>query len=161
MPAKNNSMKRKASSLLILLFTAIQLTFAGGTPDKLQAKNILIRTNRVIGHAQMSVKRGGNYSGDLSKAVAHARVAKKLFNDGNYLRAIQHSRLARIDAVQAIKANKVKLPMDASFTTQETELFGDLPSDEDLNKEALQLHPETLKDQDLMNGNLNIEFVQG
>ena len=147
-------------TLLTCLFY-LGVSIGVAAPDKLQAKNILIRTNRVIGHAQMSVKRGGVYSGDLAKSVVHARTAKKLFLEGNYLRAIHHSRLARVLANQAIKANKVKLPMDASFTATEVQLFGELPSDEELSKEAALSQDANLKDQDLMNGNLLIDFVEG
>ena len=150
---------------ILLLFALILSIFNNASADiqldKLQSKNIIIRTNRVIGHAQMSVKRGGNYSGDLYKSVIHARTSRKLYLEGNYLRAIHHSRLARQFAVLAIKINKVKLPMDAPFTTLENQLFGDLPNDEELYKEAALAQPDLLKDQDLMSGNLLIDLIDG
>src|SRR6186713_2964547 len=131
------------SILCILLFLLVVSGITSASPlvDKVQAKNIIIRTNRVIGHAQMSVKRGGIYSGDLSKSVIHERTAKKLYQEGNYQRAIHHARLARVLANQAIKSNKVKLPMDAVFTPAENQLFGEVPSDEELSKEAVQAQP--------------------
>lgn len=126
--------------------------------DKIPARNFIIRTNRVIGHAQMSVKRGGKQTGDLAKAVMHERVAKKLFLEGNYLKAVHHSRRARILAVQAIKANNVKPPLEASFTPVEQQLFEQIPADTDLDSEADTMEPATLKDNDLMNGNLDLDL---
>src|SRR5688572_4647086 len=104
-----NYTKKTSITLIAILFSIGCYAFP---IDKVQANNILIRTNRVIGHAHMSIKKGGNLTGDFAKAVHHERVAKSLFKSGEYEKAIYHSRLARILATQAIKANKVKLPMD-------------------------------------------------
>ena len=139
--------------ILVASFHAI-----GGPVDRMQANNILIRTNRVIGHAHMSVKKGGNYTGDLAKAVRHERTAKAYFKQGEFEKAIYHSRLARIQASDAIKANKIKLPMDASFSPAELQLFSDLPTNEALEQEAAYQNIQASSDKDLMTGNLDLEL---
>ncbi len=149
---------------LKFLFTISFVTLLSGNMmalppvDKQQANNILIRTNRVIGHAQMSVKKGQNFTGALSKAVHHERVAKAYFKSGEYEKAIYHSRLARILATDAIKSNKIKLPMDASFSPAEQQLFTEIPDENTLNQEADAQNSEKINDKDLMNGNLGIEL---
>ena len=145
--------------IITLFFSGNALVGYTNPPiDKTQANNILIRTNRVIGHAHMSVKNGKKFTGDFAKSVHHERVAKAYYKSGEYEKAIYHSRLARMFATDAIKANKVRLPMDAAFSPAEQQLFTEAPTKEELEKEAMIKDPEKIEDKDLMNGNLNIDL---
>lgn len=148
-------MKKLSLSVALLLITLISLSaFATQPPavERQKALNVLLRTNRVIGVAHMSVKRGKVYTGNLAKAVRHERYAKKLFNQGNYHRAIVHSRKARLFAVEAIKANKVKPTSDCTITPEEGQLAGTAPSDQELEDEMAKEEPE-VKEEDLVNNN--------
>jgi hypothetical protein len=153
-------MKNTASLIFIIFFALLLYPKAEAQKQvpKDKALNVLLRTNRVLGHAHMSVKRGKVYTGDLAKAVRHQRYAKKLYNNGNYLKAIHHSRRARLLAIEAIKANKVKPTGDCSITPEENELMGTVPSDKDLEEELAKDGIPELKDEDLVNNNnLDIE----
>jgi len=147
------------TSVIFILLAFFSLSMANGQQPvaKDKAKNVLLKTNRLIGHAHMSVKRGKVYTGNLGKAVRHERYAKSLYEKGNYLRSIQHSRRARLLALEAIKANKVKPTSDANFTPEETELIGSAPTDKELEDELTTEKVAEVKDEDLINSNnLNI-----
>lgn len=139
-------------SLLTLLVT-YPLAEAQKPIAKEKALNVLMRTNRVIGFGHMAVKRGHVYTGDLAKAVRHERFAKKLYLEGMYHKAILHSRRARLLAMEAIKANRVKPTSDCSVTTEENEMMGNSVSDQDLDKELDDSKAPELKDEDLINNN--------
>jgi hypothetical protein len=146
-------MNSTKSNLLffILLLLFLPLTAQKPVPrDK--ALNVLLRTNRFIGHAHMAVSRGKVYTGNLGKAVKHQRYAKALFQKGNYLRAIQHSRRARLFALEAVKANKVKPTSDASVTPEETEMMGTI-TDQELDADLTKDNVVELKDEDLVKNN--------
>jgi len=148
-------MKQLSISIFTLFLILISVSASKAqspVADRQKALNVLLRTNRVIGVAHMSVKRGKVYTGNLAKAVRHERYAKKLFNNVNYQRAIAHSRKARLHAVDAIKANKVKLTSDATITPEEDEVIGAIPGDQELEDEAAKEIPE-LKEEDLVNNN--------
>jgi hypothetical protein len=152
---------------LILLFSLICLTSttacyvqANPSEDKADCKSMIIKTNRVIGHAHMSVKRGGIYTGDLSKAVRHERAAILLYKEGNFQKALFHSGRARKYAMEVIKTNKVKPPLEGTFTATEIQQLSLLPSDEVLDEEVAKIVPYEIKDQDLANGKLEIDFKE-
>ncbi len=142
---------------LLILFFSLQLVEAQKPIAREKALNVLLRTNRLMGHAHMAVKRGKVYTGDLGKGVRHQRYAKKLFMKGMYLRSIQHSRRARLLALAAIKANKVKPTSDATITPEETEMMGNV-TDKELEDELATEMQGEIKDQDLINqNNLDLE----
>jgi hypothetical protein len=138
---------------LFILILSLPLTQAQKPVAKEKALNFLLKTNRLIGHAHMAVKRGKVYTGNLGKAVRHERYAKKLYAKGMYLQSIQHSRRARLLALEAIKVNKVKPTSDANITPEETELIGTAPSDQELDDALAKEKIEEIKDEDLINSN--------
>lgn len=148
-------MKRFKTPLLFLflVFFCISFTQAQDPVPKDKAKNVLLRTNRVIGFAHMSVKKGKIYTGNLGNAVKHERYAKKLYNEGNYLKAIHHSGRARKLAHEAIKANKVKPTAEVSLTPEEESLMGAAPSDQELDDELNKEDAEALSDEKLISSN--------
>lgn len=141
--------------IAILAFLLIQTSLFAQEPNvpKEKALNVLLRTNRVIGHAHRAVKMGKVYTGDLAKAVRHERLAKRLYLKGMYHKAIVHSKRARLLAIQAIKANNVKPTSDCSITPEEEKLVGQSPSDQDLDNELSKENVEDVKEQDLVNNN--------
>jgi hypothetical protein len=147
-------MKQLKTSVLFLFMLMILLPLAEGQKPvpRDKALNVLLRTNRFIGHAHMAVSRGKVYTGNLGKAVRHQRYAKALFLKGNYLRAIQHSRKARLHALAAVKANKVKPTSDATITPEETAMM-ETVTDEELEAELTKENVAELKDEDLVKNN--------
>lgn len=118
---------------------------------KIHAHRVIRRTAGVINIAYIKVKENKNYTGDLARAVAHQRFARKLYRRGMYLRAIHHSRVGRIYAIKAIKANKGADSNDYSFTAEEEELMKNPPSDQALMDELTKDDPaqSNLKDQNV------------
>ncbi|MBX9850618.1 MAG: hypothetical protein K2X86_02560 [Cytophagaceae bacterium] len=146
-----NKLQTIAIFILLLLFVA-PLAEAQ-VPARQQALNHMLKTNRLIGVAHMAVKRGKVYTGNLGKAVRNQRYAKKLFTNGNYLKAIQYSRRARLFAVEAIKANKVKPTSDATLSPEEEKLAGTMPSDQAMDEEMAKENVAGVKEEDLINSN--------
>lgn len=147
---------------LAAVFMMASFTFgaqAAPAVDKAKAKIVLSKTNRGIGVAHMTVKRTKKYTGKLGKAVKHARVAKKLYTAGNYDRSVYHSLRARKLALEVMQENGAKTGSDFIFSTDENTMLSSSPSDADLESEANKEFPTELKDEDLMNGNLDIEVL--
>ena len=117
-----------------------------GKPNKQQhqsmvhAQKVLKRTHFVIVKARMAVAKNKNYTGDLAKAVAHQRQAKKMFAMKNPHRAILHSRQARMYAFKSLEANKATADVDQSyhFNKEETALAGVEDKSLNLEKELEQ-----------------------
>ena len=155
-------MKTIKNILLLLGVLALSLPAAsqprtklGGNPagvpkvEKHQARKVLHRTAIVVFHAHKLVKQNKNYTGDLARAIAHQRFAKKLYMRGKYHRAIHQSRLARLYALKAIKANKGTEIEECKMTPEEQELMKDAPAEADLISEMAKDNPGAkFKDED-------------
>ena len=151
--------KIKSYSLLLLLACSITFAQAQKPVAKDKALNFLLKTNRLIGHAHMSVKMGKVYNGSLGNAVRHERYAKSLYLKGMYSQAIHHSKRARLLALDAIKSNKVKPTSDAIITAQETELLETVPSDQELDDALAAEKAEEIQDQEIIKNNkLDLEI---
>lgn len=146
-------------SLVLSLFTLVSV-IANPTVDKVKVKNYLLKTNRTIGFAHMVVKKTKVFNGNLSKSVNHERLAKKYYNEGQLEKSVYHSYRARTLANEVIAENKAKAPMDASFTAEEQQMASGKPSDQELDDELAKEVPASVngKDEDLMNGNLDIDI---
>ena len=121
----------------------------GPKVEKHHARKVIHRTAVVVFHAHKQVKKGKNYTGDLAKSIAHQRYAKKLYVQGKYLRAIHQSRLARLFAIKAIKANNGNEIEECKFSKEEGDLFKDGPTEAELVKELSQENPGAkYKDED-------------
>lgn len=109
------------------------------------AQKVLKRTHFVIVKAKTAVAKNKNYTGDLSKAVAHQKQAKKMFAMKNPHRAIQHSKAARMYAFKSLQANKADGDVNQSyqFNKEENALAG--PEDNSLNLEK-ELEQTTFDD---------------
>ncbi len=117
--------------------------------EKFQARKVLHRTAVVVFHAHKLVKQNKNYTGDLAKAIAHQRFAKKLYVQGKYYRAIHQSRVARMYALKAIKANKGTEIEECKLTPEEKELMKNGPADDELIAEMTKENPGAkMKDED-------------
>lgn len=120
-----------------------------------QAIHVIKRTNKVILVAHNQVKKNKVYTGDLAKAVHHQRYAKKLLAMHKAHRAIQHSRLARMYAFQAIKQNKGMVSKEMQFNDEESKAMGENISDAELDKELKDNDPtvsyddKTITDKDM------------
>ena len=130
-----------------VVFTSIMLlAVAAGYPKanwaKNDAKKFINKTGLLILHAQKVVKEGKVYKGNLAKAIAHQTYAKKLYNNGNYLRAVYQSHVARFFAALAIVNNKQKVPNALQTSKQEGKDLGALPAQESLEKELQTEMPD-------------------
>jgi len=108
---------------------------------RLRARRVIHRTAVVLTAARNELKKGQNYTGDFSRAVAHQRYARVLFLKGNYQRAILHSRRARMLAFASIKANKGELKKEWEFNKEEAAEGNNIPTDDQLDKELTAMNP--------------------
>lgn len=124
--------------------------------DKMRAKRVIRRTAIVIRHAQNLVRENKNYTGDLARAIAHQRYARKLYFEGKYLRAMHQSRRARQLAVLSIQANKGTEPAGAANEKEDEDIMNqEKVSDADLDTELEQNSPGySTKDEDFVNAAL-------
>ena len=96
-----------------------------------KAIKVLKRTNHVIVDAKKAVNKYKVYSGDLSRALHHQQLAKKLMNHNKVNQSMQHSRIAREYAFKSIKLNKGTINKEYEFTQEEKNFMGkNTPSDE-------------------------------
>ncbi|CAN5916132.1 hypothetical protein BH11BAC7_BH11BAC7_10560 [soil metagenome] len=125
--------------------------------DKVHARRVIRRTAYVILHAQKKVKENKNYTGDLARAVAHQRYARKLYFQGKFLRAMHQSRRARYFAILAIQANKGSETADMKLDPEDEAVMNDSPAtDTELDKELETATPGySQKDQDFVDAALN------
>jgi hypothetical protein len=121
------------SMLLLIAFTGP--VFAGYLENRIAAKNMIRRTAFVIRVARRDVNEHRVYTGDLARAIAHQKLAKKLFADGEYMRAMHQTKWARHLAKKAIYANKGVVPGEANLTTEELSLTANSPSGEELDRD--------------------------
>lgn len=112
--------------------------------SNLDASNLLNRTNLAISKAYTSVTTKKVYSGSLSKAVHHQKIAKKLLSENKNFRAIHHSRIARTLAFKALRLNKDYSHGEWDYTMQEQTLFGNGIPDEELTTELKNTYPNNL-----------------
>lgn len=147
-------MKTLAKTLLLLIAcTAFFNTVEAQPLLKIKTHRVIRRTAVVILAAHKKVKEGKVYTGNLARAIAHQKYARKLFRRGMYLRAIHHSRRARLLAILAIQANKGSVDMaEAKNNVEEDELMKNPPADAELEAELLKEEPGvSLKDEDVVN----------
>lgn len=124
--------------------------------ERVHAKRVIRRTAIVIHHAHKQVKENKNYTGDLARAIAHQRYARKLYFDGKYLRAMHQSRRARQLAILSIKANKGTEPAGSANEKEDEDIMNsEQVSDADLDKELDEKMPGySTKDEDFVNAAL-------
>ena len=152
----------KTKALIITLFIILAGFFqteAATAVEKARAKAVLVKTNTALGVTHMTIKRTRKFSGKLGLAVKHERYAKKLYEAGNYDKAVLHSLFARKIATEAMGENGAKTNTLFTYSPEEKGFLANSPSDEDLKKEALADDPKEIKDEDLMNGNLGLEIL--
>lgn len=101
---------------------------------KNRTRTFLRRTTMVLLATHKVVKANKVYTGNLARAIAHQRYARKLFFRNRFYRAIYHSRRARLLAFSAIKANKKTVPKEWAFQSGDEAHFKDSPSDAELDK---------------------------
>jgi hypothetical protein len=146
--------------LSLILFSAAVAgpAIAGPAGKKMAARHMIRRTAVVIRAAHRQVREHKVYTGDLARAVAHQKFARRLFGDGEYVRAMHQTRWARALAVRAIVANKGAEPPEAALTPEEMSETANGPSEEQLTgelKAAMPSEPE--KDEALININLDLD----
>ena len=128
---------------------------------KEQAKRIIRRTAVVILIAHKKVKEGHVYTGNLAKAIAHQKFARKLYRDGKYFRAIHQSRRAKFLAIQAIKANKGVESAEMRYSRDDDEATKGGPSDDELDKEMEKEMPgQTMKDEDVITSEPDVDLKE-
>lgn len=151
-----NTRRILLSFIILTLFT---ITFLGAAPyDKAKAKAVLVKTNNAIGMAHMTVKRTRKFSGKLGLSVKHERFAKKQYQAGNFDKAVLHSLAARKYATEVMAENGAKTNTLFILSAEEKS-YVESKSAEELKKEVDEDSASELKDEELMNGNLNLEVI--
>lgn len=146
----------KALLILLVLPALVSVSETSAQPAKAlvkkeHSKRVIRRTAAVIIIAHKKVKEGKVYTGNLARAIAHQKFARKLYREGKYFRAIHQSRRARQLAILAIKANKGSESDDMRFSKEDEEAMKGGPTDADLDKELLKEMPnEPIKDEDVI-----------
>jgi hypothetical protein len=107
------------AAVLALLMAAAPLDTAAQPRLRMKSRKVLNRTNLVLAKAKIDVKQGQVYTGKLSLAVRHQRLARVLHRRGMFVRAINHSRRARVLAFAAIQANNQPVPAEYQFQGDE------------------------------------------
>ena len=133
----------------------------GPKVNKVVAHRVLKKTAYVILIAHKKVKEGKKYTGDLAKAIAHQKYARKLYKEGKYLKAIHHSRRARFLAVKAIVANGGTETEDMKFSKEDETVFSANPSpaDDTLDAEMGQkMKGEPMEDQKVVNTDPDVDI---
>ena len=126
--------------------------------DKVHARRVIRRTAVIILEAQKDVRDGKVYTGDLARAVAHQRFARRLYLNGEFLRAMRQSRRARWFAMQAIKANKPSDNISDNYDPEDQKIMNQSPasSDADLDNDLQKDSPNySTNDQDFTNAALD------
>lgn len=151
--------------LLLLLVLVVGTTELNAQPrrpavrhaDKVHARRVIRRTAYVILAAQKKVKENKVYTGDLARAIAHQRLARKLYFRGEFLRAMHQSRRARYFAILAIQANKGTETSDMKLDAQDDQVMNDNPvSDADLDAQLNTESPGySQNDEDFVNAVLD------
>ncbi len=127
-------------SLALLILSTPMLFSRNIIMTKMASRRFLVRTSIVLIAAKNAVKEGKIYTGDLAKAAAHQKYSKLLFNKREFLRAVFHSRRARLLAILAIKANKGNnVPKEAELNKEEQ--LSNVPSDAELDKQLGTAEP--------------------
>ncbi len=125
--------------------------------SNVDASKVLNKTNQAIEVAFTSVNEKKEYTGDLSKAVHHQKIAKKLLSENKNFRAIHHSRLARTLTFRSLRLNKNYDHEKWDYTMEEQELFGNGIPDGELIDELNNTYPnkqfldEKITEKDLKN----------
>ena len=143
----------------VIFVLLVQITWALPAVEKAKAKVTLMKTNRAIGVAHMVIKKTRSFSGLLGKSVKHERFAKKLYNEGKYDRAVYHSLKARQYAGEIMKASNAKTTSDFLLSADEKQWADSSPSDQELEDEVNKDNPAVIKDEDLMNGSLDLDVL--
>lgn len=133
----------------------------GGNPQvkKEHAKRVIRRTAVVILVAHKKVKEGKVYTGNLARAIAHQKFARKLYRNGKFYRAIHQARRARHLAIMAIKANKGAETADMRYSKEDEDNLRGGPTDENLDAElAKEMPGEPNKDEDVIGSEPDIDL---
>jgi len=127
---------------LFLAITAIGVSAAEAQPrprakkaavrkaNKVHARRVIRRTAFVIHRTHKAVKENKVYTGNLARAVAHQRYARRLYARGMFLRAMHQSRLARRFAFAALSANKGAQTADMNFDKEDEAIMNENPVDD-------------------------------
>jgi len=124
----------------VILLTNLSTMAQHPQPERPEAKEdartIIHRTKVVIEEAQRAVARGHVYNGDLAKAISHQHFAIKLYNQGFYGRAINHTIRARQLAFVAIRDNKEAIKAEWNWDPKELNYVKALPPESQLEREV-------------------------
>lgn len=126
-------MKKLMTVLLLIGILVLNATVLFAAPkDRNHARHVIRRTAVVLVAAQKSANEGGVYVG-LGRAVGHQMVARELFRQGHYLRAIHHSFRARALAINVLRRNQRAMIREAKYDRTELKYVKSAPKDDDLD----------------------------
>lgn len=129
--------------------------------SKEKTKAFLKKTTVVIIHAKKQVSEGKNFTGDLSKAITHQKMARSFYKKGMLFKAVHHSKIARDYATKSIKANKGKEIEESKFSLEENELLVNAPTEESLTADITAQNSESITDESIITKeNLDIDLAE-
>lgn len=131
----------RSAALLLILFAGSLLQTGAQPAMRNRARGFLNRTSVVLVSAKTELNKGKNYTGDFSRAVAHQRYAVRLFRNGFYQKAINHSHRARMLALAVIRSNKGQVQRDWELNKEEKDLHANTPSDQQLDSDLTKDSP--------------------
>jgi hypothetical protein len=108
---------------------------------KYQVKAYLNRTVLIIHEAKKQLNTGKNYTGDFAHAIAHQKLARNLFQNGQFQKAGFHSHRARVFAFAVIRDNKGLVNKEFVSTKEEENLEANRPKDDELDRSLLKSEP--------------------
>lgn len=102
--------------------------------ERVESKQAIMRTAKVLKAAQKEARRGGAPAG-LGLAIGHQEYALHLHREGQYSRAIYHTLRARALATAVIDRNKGVRIVEVVLTPAEVVYRNVIPKDADLDAE--------------------------
>ena len=140
-----HSMPRSVILLLFLLILPLSQTQAQQAMRH-RARMFLHRTSLVLVDAKAQLNKGQVYTGDFARALAHQRMAVRLFKAGYFQRAVNHSHRARMLAFAVIRSNKGQVDRKWEPNKDEQAMHANAPSDQQLDRDLQQENPSLAYD---------------
>lgn len=137
--------------MLVMSSTAL---YAAAPKNRNHARHAIHRTAIVLVAAQKSAAEGGVYVG-LGRAVGHQVVARELFRQGHYNRAIHHSFRARAIAINILQRNQRAMMKEAKYDRIERKYVKTAPKDDELD---VQAKLKEVKDEDAVKVKIDVDI---
>jgi hypothetical protein len=139
----------------LLIATLSSAVLGNPNPEKIHSRQGIHRTAVVIIAAQNAARTEHRYAG-LARAVAHQRYARRLYQEGLYVRAIHQSLRARRLVIVVLKFNRAETVEEAAYNRIEAGYMTNSPPDNNLDQE---MAGETIgKDEEAVSVHIDLDI---